>query len=137
MNAIGEINVFVTDVERAVAFWSKGLGLKVGEKETLAHSGYARLDFADGSPSIRLLLAAGPAPEERSPGYGSRPMIGFDVVTEDFDRTLARLIEFGGWVEGGVQKAGEVRYAFVSDPDGNAFELVEMSAERAAGDDEA
>lgn len=129
MFSIGEINVFVTDLERALRFWSDGLQLDIAEKEQLAHSAYARLDFADGSPPIRLFASADPWPPGERPAYGTRPMIAFDLVTADIDAALARLIECGGSKAGEVEVYEGVRCVFVSDPDGNTIELVEVPVE--------
>ena len=128
MFSIGEINVFVTDLERALKFWSDGLQLDIAEKEQLAHSAYARLDFADGSPPIRLFASAAPWPPGERPAYGTHPMIAFDLVTADIDAALARLIECGGSKAGEVEVYENTRCVFVNDPDGNTIELVEVPA---------
>lgn len=128
MLSMGEINIFVTDLERALAFWAEGLGLTVGEKEIRHHGGHARLDFEDGSPSIRLV---GPveARREARVDYGERPMIGFDITTTTFDATLGRLLDAGGAIAGVVEKFGDMRVVQISDPDGTTFELVEIPDE--------
>lgn len=132
MLSIGEINVYVSDFRRALRFWAAGLGLEVGESDELSHSAHARLDFADGSPSIRLFWPASPWPPGERPAYATRPMIGFDVTTSDFDALLQRLIESGGSLVGEVQQLDGMRYVFVADPDGNTFELVEVPPRRSA-----
>lgn len=126
MLSVGEINVYVSDFERALGFWADGLGLEVGEREELGHTAHARLDFADGSPSIRIFWPVDAWPAGERPNYAARPMIGFDITTTEFDAGLERLLESGGELCGEVQRIGEMRYAFVSDPDGNTFELVEV-----------
>ena len=128
MFSVGEINIFVTDLEPALKFWAEGLQLDVAEKEQLEHTAYARLDFADGSPSIRIFAQADAWRAGERPVYGTRPMIAFDVTTTDFDAALARLIEFGGSKAGEVEVYDGVRCVFVADPDGNTIELVEVPA---------
>ena len=115
MFSVGEINIFVTDLEPALKFWAEGLQLDVAEQERLEHSAYARLDFADGSPSIRIFEQAEPWRPDERPAYGTRPMIAFDVTTTDFDAALARLIEFGGSKAGEVEVYDGVRCVFLAD----------------------
>lgn len=134
MFSVGEINIFVTDLERALKFWADGLQLVVAEKEQMEHSAYARLDFADGSPPIRLFASAAPWPPGERPAYGTHPMIAFDLVTADIDAALARLIECGGSKAGEVEVYDGVRCVFMADPDGNTIELVEIPPETDAED---
>ncbi len=129
MNSIGEINIYVSDFQRSLRFWSEGLSLEIGEREELSHTAHARLDFADGSPSLRLFWPARPWPAEARPEYGERTMVGFDVTTDDFEATLERLVTAGGALAGEVQEFHGQRYVLVEDPDGNTFELVEVPAE--------
>jgi catechol 2,3-dioxygenase-like lactoylglutathione lyase family enzyme len=129
MLSIGEINLFVSDFRRALRFWAEGLGLEVAEREELSHTAHARLDFADGSPSLRLFWPVPAWPDRERPEYGERPMIGFDVITDEFDERLERLVSAGGVLAGEIQDFQGQRYVFIADPDGNTFELVEVSSD--------
>lgn len=126
MISVGEINVHVSDFERGLRFWAEGLGLDVAEKEVREHSAHARLDFADGSPPIRIFWPVDPWHDGVRADYGSRPMIGFDITTTDFEDVLSRLLEYGGTRLNEIEVYGEMRFVLVADPDGNTFELVEV-----------
>lgn len=126
MLSIGEINIHVSDFERAVAFWADGLGLTVAEREEWPGNAHARLDFEDGSPSIRLIWPAAAWIGGERPLYGARPQISFDVATDRFEETLARVAEHGGEIVGEIQQFENQRTAQIADPDGNVFELVEI-----------
>ncbi len=125
MISIGEINIPVTNFDRALRFWSQGLGLPVADEVRHATAASARLDFSDGSPSLRLNWPADPVPAEDMP-LGAASRITFDVTTSDFDAVLERLLAAGGVLIGGVECLDGVRVASLADPDGNAFELVEV-----------
>jgi predicted enzyme related to lactoylglutathione lyase len=126
MLAIGDVHIYVSDFERALDFWSVGLELTVSEKESGLHAGFARLDFPDGGPSIRLLSCDGPWDTETRPDYGARPIVGFDVLTGEFESKLVRLLEHGGQQLDEVETYDGWRMVTVADPDGNAFELLEV-----------
>lgn len=129
MLAIGDIQIFVTDFERALKFWTEGLGLRVAEKEVTAHSAYARLEFPDGGPALDLLAPAEPWEPGTRPEPGSRPGVAFDITTSDFDDTLVRLIEFGGRQVGQIETYNDLRLATIADPDDNTFDLLELPPE--------
>jgi catechol 2,3-dioxygenase-like lactoylglutathione lyase family enzyme len=123
---IGDIHVYVSDMTLALRFWADGLGLDVAEKEFSQHGGYARLDFADGGPSIRLIGPVEPWPAESAPVPGQYPGVGFDITTADFDAALTRLLEHGGRLMDEVEAYNDLRVATLADPDGNVFELLEI-----------
>lgn len=125
MISIGEINIHVTDFDRALRFWSDALGLPIADAVRHPTAASARLDFDDGSPSLRVNWPADPLPSD-SLAPPPPPRISFDLTTDDFDATLARLLEAGGSLVGGVERLENLRVATVADPDGNAFELVEV-----------
>ncbi len=126
MLLIGDVHVYVSDLERALEFWGEGLQLEIGEKELGEHGGFARLDSADGGPSIRLISCDGPWEPDARPMHGTRPTIGFDLVTDQFDDMLVRLLERGGQQLNEVETYDGLRVVTVADPDGNAFELLEV-----------
>jgi catechol 2,3-dioxygenase-like lactoylglutathione lyase family enzyme len=126
MLAIGDLHVYVHDFERALRFWSEGLGLKVVEKELSQASAFALLEFPGGGSAIRLFGGAEPWPEDMRPLVALRPTVRFDVVTVDFDATLVRLMENGGRQVDEVETYGKSRVVTIADPDGNTFELLEV-----------
>jgi predicted enzyme related to lactoylglutathione lyase len=126
MLSIGDIHVFVSDFPLAMRFYGDGLGLTVVEHEPSPASPFAVLEFPDGGPAIRLFGGAEAwRPGERLPA-GTRPTVRFDVATDDFDGTLARLMENGGEQVDEVEEYDGLRVVTVADPDGNSLELVEV-----------
>ncbi|MEW6251767.1 MAG: VOC family protein [Planctomycetota bacterium] len=129
---VGDIHIYVSNFPLALRFWADGLGLEVAEKEISPHSGFARLNFADGGSSIRLLGPVEPwEPEERPTLPGVRPTVSFDITTTEFDATLARLLENGGRQADEIEAYNGLRVATIADPDGNLFELLEIGEEDA------
>jgi catechol 2,3-dioxygenase-like lactoylglutathione lyase family enzyme len=126
---IGDVHIYVSDFALALRFWADGLGLEVAEKEASGHSAYARLNFHDRSPSIRLLGPVEPWPPEARPPIGVHPTVRFDITTTDFDATLARLLEHGGEQVDEIEVYNGLRAVTISDPDGNMFELLEIGEE--------
>ena len=123
---IGDIHVYVSDFTLALRFWADGLGLTVAEQEVSPHSAYARLDFPDSGPSLRLLGPVTPLPPESRPAPDTYPEIRFDITASDFDGRLARLLEHGGEQRGEIDSYGGLRAVTIADPDGNLFELLEI-----------
>lgn len=123
---IGDVHIYVSDLTLALRFWADGLGLEVAEKEVTAHSAYARLDFADGGPSIRLLGPVDPWPAGVRPPTGMYPTIRFDITTSRFDDVLVRLLESGGMQIDEIESYSGLRAVTIADPDGNSFELLEI-----------
>jgi predicted enzyme related to lactoylglutathione lyase len=121
---VGDVHVYVTDFTLALRFWADGLGLEVEEKEISAHSGFARLNFPDGGSSLRLLGPVPPWPADLP--RPEAPTIRFDITTDDFETVLARLVEHGGEKVDEVEEYNGLRIVTVADPDGNAFELLEI-----------
>lgn len=129
MNLIGDLQLFVVDLERSIKFWSDGLQLRVVEKEITKHSGYARLEFPDSGQSIRLFGPVNAWESGEQPEFASRPMVSFDIVTEEFEVTLSRLIDAGGAQVGEIEEFDGIRTVSVVDPDDVQFELIEMPPE--------
>lgn len=129
MLSVGDVHIYVTDLAVALRFWADGFGLLVAEKEVTPHSGYARLDFPDGGPSLRLIGSVDPWPQGGRPELGTRPGYTFDLTTTDFDATLVRLIEHGGQQLDEIEAYRDLRLVSLADPDGNVFELLELPSD--------
>ena len=124
MTTIGNVALWVTDLERSERFWVDGLGLEV----------QARIDTPDvrevlvGSPvggsQVLLSVATVPAPENRpNPAGIWKVFLDVDDVQASFDRALAA----------GATADREpfvlelprltITLAFVRDPDGYLLEM--------------
>ena len=123
---IGDIHIYVSDFTLALRFWADGLGLEVIEQEIGRSSAYARLDFPDGGPSVRLLGPVEPWDPDRQTPPGLYPGVRFDVTASDFDATLVRLMEHGGRQVDEIETYNNLRTVTIADPDGNLFELLEI-----------
>lgn len=129
MLGIGDIHVYVSDFEAALRFWAEGLQLPVAERQSSRYAASARLDFPDGGPSLRLLAPVTAWAPGTRPEPGTLPGIGFDVTTDDFDAVLVRLLEHGGCQESEIEAYEGLRVVTLADPDGNAFDLIEVPGE--------
>jgi len=126
MLCFGDIHVYVSDFDAALRFWTKGLQLKVIEKEVTAASAYAVLEFPDDEMTVRLFGGAEPWAEGARPELGTRPTARFDILTSEFDETLVRLLEHGGVQNDEIETYDGVRVVTICDPDGTSFELLEL-----------
>jgi catechol 2,3-dioxygenase-like lactoylglutathione lyase family enzyme len=135
MQFVGDIHIYVSDFERARRFWAGGLQLEIAEQQVSPHSAFARLNFPDGGPSIRIIAPSDPWPADTRPPPGSRPTITFDITTTNFDDTLIRLMEHGGRQIDEIETYGNLRAVTVADPDGNTFELLEIRDDLDPSDD--
>lgn len=129
MHFIGDVHIYVSDFPLALRFWADGLQLEVAEKEVTPNSAYARLNFAGGGPSIRLLGPVDPWPPGARPPTGMHPTIRFDITTSRFDDVLVRLLECGGQQVDEIETYNDLRGVTIADPDGNTFDLLELKEE--------
>lgn len=130
MLGVGDIHLYVSDFDAAMRFWSDGLRLAVTDREVTASSAFARLDFPDGGPSLLLIGRVDAWEPDEQPPLGSRPGTRFDVLTADFASTLARLLEHGGRQVDEIESYEGAHVVALTDPDGNAFELVEITPDQ-------
>lgn len=126
MHAIGDIHIYVSDLDRAVRFWAEGLGLRVAAQESTPHSGFAVLEFSDNGPALRLLGPVHPWSAGEPAEHGTRPTVSFDITSSDFEGALLRLLERGGAQLGEIESYNELRLVTLADPDGNTFDLIEL-----------
>jgi catechol 2,3-dioxygenase-like lactoylglutathione lyase family enzyme len=114
----GTPTIYVSDMERAVTFYTRTLGLKLLERED---DDWASIDAGDG-----LVLGLQPANGKSGKGGGSIT-IGFNV-TEPLEEVVAKLEHRGVSFRGPIEGKGEmpVRFAFFGDPDGNSLYLCEL-----------
>jgi catechol 2,3-dioxygenase-like lactoylglutathione lyase family enzyme len=121
------ICIDVNDMERAVAFYTEGLGLHCGRR---FQSGFVEL-LGAGSP-IDLLLQT----------EGSRPLPGnvatrsfqrhwtpvhLDFVVDDIDAAVARLLQHGAVLEQPVTDRVWGRIAGLADPFGHGIDLLQFT----------
>jgi len=115
------INVDVDDLERGIAFFVRGLGLKVGRR-----FGAQGVEMLGGSSPIYLLLKReGSHP---FPGATSRRDFGrhwtpvhLDLAVENLEAAVDQAVAAGAKLEGGIAEQAWGRLARMADPFGNGF----------------
>ena len=123
------ICIDVDNMERAVEFYTKALGLRTGRR--------FKSDFVEilgaGSPIDLLFNEAGTHPIAR--GYGSESVrsyqrhwtpVHLDFVVEDIDEAVARLQRHGAALEMPVTERIWGRIAGLADPFGHGIDLLEF-----------
>ncbi len=110
--------IFVSDMDRAVNFYTDTLGMKVQQRDG---NDWCSIDAGDG-----LTLGLHPA-GPNSPKPGSRGAISIGLgLTEPLDDVVKTLKERGVAFEGEIIDDDPVRLALFGDPDGNEFYLWEF-----------
>lgn len=116
----GVATLYVSDMNRAVSFYTETLGFTLGHR---AGDKWASIDAGDG-----LTLGLHPMSEHApKPGTRGSISVGFNV-THPIDEVVAALTAKGVRFRGPVQKDAEggIRLAFFADPDGNDLYLCEV-----------
>ena len=123
------ICIDVDDMERAIAFYTQGLGLRVGRR--------LKSDFVEilgaGSPIDLLFNAPGTRPIASGPGsetmrHYSRHWtpVHLDFVVEDIDSAVTRLRQHCAVLEMPVTERIWGRIAGLADPFGHGLDLLEF-----------
>jgi len=120
-------NLDVDDIERAVAFYTSALELRVGRR---FDAGFVELLGAE-APLYLLLKKAGTAPFEgaaqaRSYARHWTPL-HFDFVVSDLDQALARALAAGAVLEAEPSNHAYGRLALLHDPFGHGFCLLQFT----------
>jgi predicted enzyme related to lactoylglutathione lyase len=117
----------VTDAARAIAFYCDGLGLTVKRRLSPAW-----IELAGANLPIFLLADRPPLADlgtKKVPRSFERHWtpVHLDFIVADVDAAVARLVALGGSLdrEIGVREYG--RIAYMADPFGNGFDLIEFS----------
>lgn len=117
----------VDDVERAIAFYTGGIGLEVGRR---FGDGWVELLGAPVPIDLLLRPAGSPAnPRADAPERDYRrhwTPVHLDFVVDDLDAAVERARRAGGTVEGETGSFPWGRIARMSDPFGHGFCLLEF-----------
>ena len=111
----GLATVYVSDMDRAVKFYTEALGLKLMYP---ASPGWAQIDAGKGL-MLGLHGTHGGGP---TPGTNGATVIGFEL-DEPMEQAYGQLEERGVQFHGPIQDTAHIRLAYFSDPDGNSFYL--------------
>lgn len=120
------VNIDVPDIERAVTFYTQGLGLVVGRRFDAAF-----IELLGGDAPIYLLEKATATSPFRgastSRDYGPHwTPVHLDFVVDDLDVALERVVRAGATREGGVSEQAYGRLALCHDPFGHGLCLLEF-----------
>ena len=111
----------VTDVDRAKAFYTEQLGF-VADVDVRPAEGVRVVQLTPPGSACSIGLGTGLAAYEGTPGA----IRALHLVVADIDQARAELVDRGVQVGPVEDVGGGVRYAGLSDPDGNTLTLQEM-----------
>ena len=115
----GNATIYVSDMDRAVTFYTETLGLRLTFR---AGDHWAGIDAGDGLQlGLHPASSGGPAP-----GTAGAVTVGF-AVDEPIEHVVSVLESRGVAVQGPVVDAeGRLKLAFFADPDGNPLYMAEL-----------
>ncbi|MEX5718063.1 VOC family protein [Geodermatophilus maliterrae] len=117
------VPVPVTDVDRAKAFYVDRLGF-VEDVDVRPADGVRVVQLTPPGSACSIGMGTGlPAYEDMAPGT----LRGLHLVVADIEQARADLVGRGVDVGEVVDVGGGVRYAWITDPDGNTLILQEMA----------
>ena len=124
--------LFVSDLERAVEFYSSAFGAEVVAREPRAHAAFLRLPLSGNHHDLGLFgIGAGAPP--RQPGTVGLYHLAWQVDTiEDLEQGRATLADLGAYT--GESSHGATKSIYGADPDGNEFEVMWMLPREAWGE---
>jgi len=113
------ICIDVDDVDRAVEFYGRGVGLTVVEQQP----DWAQVKLGD--QTFWIMKAPGGVQGSISRDYSRHwTPVHLDFAVEDIDVAVKRAIEAGGTLEGEIQRSAKGAMANMVDPSGNGVDLI-------------
>ncbi|HTX39588.1 MAG TPA: VOC family protein [Bryobacteraceae bacterium] len=117
----GNATVFVSNMDRAVRFYTEVLGLKLTNR---FGDHWATVEAGKG-----LTIGLHPAsPKYPAPGTKGGMMLGMEI-DDSIERVVARLSEKGVAFKGSIVRDESGNFAHLEDPDGNEIYLWEVNRE--------
>ncbi|MEM7164058.1 MAG: VOC family protein [Planctomycetota bacterium] len=117
----GNATIFVSDMEQAINFYTKALGMKLRMR---AENFWAEVEAGPG-----LIIGLHPAsPNAEPPGTRGCVQIGLNV-SEPLEKVRSRIAEHGVEFVGEIVADGPGRFANIKDPDGNPIYFWEPAVE--------
>ena len=119
---IKETCIYITDLERAKAFYTETLGLPLISLVKGRH-----VFFRAGESVLLCFIADVTEMEKELPPHGARGSIhfAFEVGRRDYDAALQKLKEAGIHILHEHLWKGSLRSFYFHDPDGNLLEMLE------------
>jgi predicted enzyme related to lactoylglutathione lyase len=114
----GNATVFVSNMDRAIQFYTEALGLKLTNR---FGDNWATVEAGKG-----LTIGLHPAsPTYPAPGTKGAVMLGMEI-SETIDSAVARLAGKGVPIKGSIMRSEAGNFAHLEDPDGNEIYLWEV-----------
>ncbi|KQR51795.1 glyoxalase [Leifsonia sp. Leaf336] len=117
----------VSDVDRAKAFYADTIGFAL-DHDVAPGNGMRIVQLTPPGSSCSIAFGTGMGTGGPEEGV----VKGLHLVVDDIDAVRDELLARGAEV-GEIRDMGGVRFAFFSDPDGNTWELQDLSAMRPSG----
>jgi catechol-2,3-dioxygenase len=115
--------LFVSDVERSVAFYEQAFGMTVMAREPRANAAFLRLP-ASGNHHDLGLFGVGPQPPRPRGSLGLYHLAWQVDTIDDLEQARVTLAELGALT--GESSHGATKSLYAQDPDGNEFEVMWM-----------
>jgi predicted enzyme related to lactoylglutathione lyase len=120
-----DVGIIVSDIDKAKAFYGDVLGLKPTASLAMP-DGSTMYRYQTGTSTVKLRAV----PKAAKYSGAVREAVGFRLLTfylDDFDGILKRWASGGGEPPKVMDAGGNgIKFAFVTDPDGNQIELVSL-----------
>ncbi|NMH98510.1 VOC family protein [Pseudonocardia acidicola] len=124
--------LFVSDLERAVAFYTGTFDMTVAAREPRANAAFLRLDRSGNHHDLGLFgIGAGAAPK-RPGGIGLYHLAWQVDTIDELAEAMRSLAEAGALT--GASSHGATKSLYGADPDGNEFEIMWMLPRAAWGE---
>jgi catechol-2,3-dioxygenase len=123
--------LFVSDLDRAVRFWTESFDMEVVTREPRANAAFLRLRRSGNHHDLGL-FGLGSAAAPKRPGTVGLYHLAWQVDTiEDLAQARETLLRTGGY--SGESSHGATKSLYGADPDGNEFEVMWMLPRQAWG----
>ena len=120
-----DVGIIVSDIDKAKAFYGDVLGLKATASLAMP-DGSTMYRYQTGTSTVKLRAV----PKAAKYSGAVREAVGFRLLTlylDDFDGILKRWASGGGEPPKVMDAGGNgIKFAFITDPDGNQIELVSL-----------
>ena len=119
----------VTEAERGIAFYCEGLGLTLKRRYSPTW-----MELAGANCPV-FLLANRPPVADLGSTTAKRNFerhwtpVHLDFIVDDIDATVARLVVLGATLDREVQSKEYGRIAYMADPFGNGFDLIQFAGD--------
>jgi predicted enzyme related to lactoylglutathione lyase len=119
----------VTEAERGIAFYCEGLGLTLKRRYSPTW-----MELSGANCPVFLLANRPPVADlgsttaKRSYERHWTP-VHLDFIVDDIDATVARLVALGATLDREVQSKEYGRIAYMADPFGNGFDLIQFAGD--------